>query len=152
MHFTLEKDADGWPPVAAETIWVRRLGDDLFQVDNVPFFVKLIAYHDRVEGDFEGNLLNFRRLAQPSGYATVRVIYNDPEKRDQLMQQLEKVGCEIEGAEQYSLLAIGIPPGKSIESAMSIIRDGHEKGWWDYEEGCLPAKPRRGLWSLFKKA
>lgn len=151
MHFDLQQDKVGWPPVAGESVWVKRLGDNLFQVENVPFFVMLIAYKDQVEGDFDGSVIQFRRHVKSSGYATIRVIFKTLEKQLELVRQLEEIRCEVEGSPQYKLLAIGIPPGNSFKQAMDIIRGGYEKKWWEYEEACLPPKPRKGLWDLFKK-
>jgi hypothetical protein len=152
MHFELEIDEVGWPPVAAESVWVKRMGENLFQIENVPFFARLVAYKDHVEGSFEGNVINFRRHVKSSGYATVRVLLNALEKQEELIQQLEEVKCEVEGAPQWNLLAIGIPAGKSFEKAIAILREGDQQKWWEYEESCLPAKPNGGLWSWFKKS
>ena len=150
MHFSLKEHRDGWPPVSEETVWVKSLGVNLFEVDNVPFFVRLVAYKDQVEGDFSGKILNFRRLAKSSGYATIRVIYRDVAKKEELIRELESMCCEVEGAEQYSLISIGIPPGKNFEQAMKLIREGHRREAWDYEEGCLPPKSKKGWRSMFK--
>jgi hypothetical protein len=151
MYFPLQQD-DGWPPVASESVWVSVVRKNLFQIENVPFFASLVAYKDHVQGRLEGNVIYFQRHAKSSGYATVRVIFSTLEKRDGLVHQLEQLGCQIEGAQQWNLIAIGILPGKPFEQTMEIIREGYKQKWWDYEESCLPPKPKRRIWDLFKSS
>ena len=149
MHFDLKQEEDGWPPVAGESVWVTRLHGNIFQVENVPFFAKRIAFNDHVEGHSHENVIYFRRHVKSSGYTTVRVIFHLLGKQDDLVHRLEALGCEIEGAPQFKLLAIGIPQGDDFERAMDAIREGYREKWWDYEESCFPAKPKRAWWRVF---
>lgn len=44
--FDLEVDEDGWPPVASERVWAFAVGDDLYEIDNAPWFVPGVAAGD----------------------------------------------------------------------------------------------------------
>ncbi|MCW2498014.1 DUF4265 domain-containing protein, partial [Jatrophihabitans sp.] len=40
---------DGWPPVSSERLWAFSLGDDIYRIDNAPWFVRDLAIGDLVE-------------------------------------------------------------------------------------------------------
>jgi len=47
--FQFDVDGDGWPPVAAETVWAFDLGGGRFRIDNPPWVVRNLAVGDIVE-------------------------------------------------------------------------------------------------------
>jgi hypothetical protein len=46
--FELEKEDEDYPPVNYERLWARRLEQGLFELDNIPFFVRDISAGDVV--------------------------------------------------------------------------------------------------------
>src|SRR5258708_3520106 len=73
--FDLRKDEEGYPPADTEQLWAEPLGNNLFKLDNVPFFVKGISCEDVVEAaaDSQGEL-RYRSLVRPSAHSTLRVV------------------------------------------------------------------------------
>jgi hypothetical protein len=74
--FELEVDEDGWPPVGGERVWAFDLGDDLYRIDNVPWFVRDLAVGDVVVAVPPGpeNHPVFRRIHTRSEHLTIRII------------------------------------------------------------------------------
>jgi len=89
----LEKDEDDYPPADYEGLWARALGEGLFQVDNIPFFAKGIAYGDIVSAVTEPRELRFREKE----VSTVGAL-------------LEKLGCAIERSHIPGLISVDVPP------------------------------------------
>jgi hypothetical protein len=74
--FPLEADADGWPPVGSERVWAFDLGQDRYQVNNAPWFVRDLAIDDVVIANAPGPHLNpiFERIESRSDHLTIRII------------------------------------------------------------------------------
>ncbi|MFY2561717.1 DUF4265 domain-containing protein [Corallococcus terminator] len=67
--FGLEQDEDCYPPAVAETPWAVRVGDGLFQLDNIPFFVRGLAVNDIVLATPEEGVFRYKEVVQPSGHS-----------------------------------------------------------------------------------
>ena len=141
--FDLKKDGDGYPPADTERLWAEPLGNNLFKIDNVPFFVKGISCEDVVEAssDTEGEL-RYRSLVRPSSHSTLRVILfrESPDPRPiedrvaDLRRQLEEVGCSTELSHIPGLIAVDTDSA-SIDRAFGVLRSGEKANLWEYEEG-----------------
>jgi hypothetical protein len=42
-----------------------------------------------------------------------------------------------EGIEQFSLVALDVPPDADSAAVKRLLREGEHDGWWEYEEGCI---------------
>jgi hypothetical protein len=143
--FELKKDADGYPPADTEGLWAEPLGNNLFKIDNVPFFVKGISCEDVVEAaaDSQGEL-RFRSLVRPSAHNTLRVIVfresPDPrpleERVADLRRQLEQVGCSTELSHMPGLIAVD-SESASLNRALGVLQSGEKSSLWEYEEGAV---------------
>lgn len=141
--FPLEVDADGWPPVSAERVWARPLGDDKYRLDNAPWFVRDIAEGDVVRAippDDSSWPVFVERLAW-GGNCTIRVI---PSSSAPLETTLEAVldlfanhGVTGEGAGSYPIVALTIPREADARAVKDLLRQGEADGRWEYEEGCV---------------
>lgn len=143
--FRLEKDADGYPPVDVEALWAESVGDNLFRIDNVPFFVKGISCDDVVEAvaDPEGEL-RFKSLVKSSAHNTFRVIVfrESPDQRPledrvaELRDRLAEIGCSTELSHAPGLVAIDAD-AESANKALEVLRAGEQSDLWEYEEAAL---------------
>jgi hypothetical protein len=143
--FELKKDPDGYPPADTEGLWAQPLGDNLFKIDNVPFFVKGISCEDVVEAapDSHGEL-RYRSLVRPSAHSTLRVIVfresPDPrpieERVADLRRQLEQVGCSTELSHMPGLIAVDTD-SESMNRALGVLQSGEKANLWEYEEGAV---------------
>lgn len=136
FHLRVE---DGWPPVGTESMWARPLSADVVEIDNTPFFVRGISCGDHVKviRDAAGTL-TATEVIEWSQRCTVRVVpfragplQGD---RQRVLGEFAVVGVTGEGIEQYGIVALDIPPTADLSAVKHLLRDGMERGWWDYEE------------------
>jgi hypothetical protein len=130
---------DGWPPVAVETIWCEPLGRGRYKVDNIPFFIRLLAVDDVVNAKGRGDdLRRFTGLAQYAGHCTIRLIPADPVDVPAIRAELVELGCTSEFDGGHRLIAIDIPPAADIPAVKRAILAA-AGGRWEYEEGSISA-------------
>lgn len=46
-------------------------------------------------------------------------------------------GADGEGADQYGIVALNVPPTADVAAVHALLFQGHAQGWWDIEEGCV---------------
>ena len=118
-----------------ETLWAIPVGDNLFRLDNVPFFAYRISDGDIVEAapDTDGMLM-FTRVVRKSGNRTIRALLPLPleeEPSSSLMETLKRVGCSFERA-SGRLVCISVPANVLLHSvADALITSGVE---WEYAD------------------
>lgn len=49
VRFLLPPEGDGCPPAESEGLWAEPLGDDLYRIDNTPWFVRDVSADDIVK-------------------------------------------------------------------------------------------------------
>ncbi|BEP33262.1 hypothetical protein GmRootV59_02360 [Variovorax sp. V59] len=133
VRFRLVQDADDWPPFAVESLWCTPIGDNIYQVGNVPYFVKDIRYRDKIKVTYDKGVAWFESVLEPSDYSTVHVFCFDPKKAQSLLKWAKKNGCIFEVAYKANYFAIGIPPSisrkawmKKFKALESLEDDGFE--------------------------
>lgn len=143
MRFRLQRDDNGWPPVESEGVWAKPCGGTEYELDNVPWFARSVAFGDRVraEPDDDGVLWVEERLLW-SGRYTVRVIpQGDEPAREQLQRIIEAfsaLGAACEGGlPAFQIVALDIPPTARLAEIKSLLVEGEAQGRWGFEEGCI---------------
>ena len=132
---------EGWPPVAAERVWASHLGEDLYRIDNPPWFVRDIAVGDVVRAKPPRPDAHpvFEDVVEPSDHVTIRLIcFRDGPLGGDLAQALQPftaLGVYGEGASDYSMLALDVEPTAPLQEVVAILRRGVQDGSWEYEEG-----------------
>jgi hypothetical protein len=135
---------DGWPPVKSERLWAEPLGDDLYRIDNVPWFARNLAEGDVVRAfapDARSWPVVTDRISW-SGNCTIRII---PLRSGPLQGDLQAVidrfvplGAQAEGAlPAFALVALTIPPESDLSAIASALQEGESDGSWSFEEGCI---------------
>ncbi|MBB2940472.1 hypothetical protein FB565_000176 [Actinoplanes lutulentus] len=136
FHIRVE---DGWPPVGTESMWARPVSTDIVELDNTPFFARGVSCgdHIRVVREDDGTLTAVE-VVEWSQRCTVRVVpFSDGPlqgDRQRVLDEFATVGVTGEGIEQFSIVALNIPPTTDLSAVKRLLRDGVERGWWDYEE------------------
>ncbi len=141
--YALQQSANGWPPVSAERMWATPTSlDNVVVLDNIPFFARGVSCYDvvAVRQDDDG-VLWVREQLRWSGNCTIRVIpYRDGPlhgDRRAVLDAFAPLGVEGEGVEQYSLVALNVPPEADLVAVKQLLRAGEQDNRWAYEEGCV---------------
>lgn len=137
VAFHLVQDADGYPPADWEHLWAHRVGESLFVLDNIPFFVRGVSLGDLVSVEHTGGLNQFREVVQPSGHSTLRVILFDTNLASGLRAKLKELGCETELSHLSNLIAVDVPSSKNLAEVRAVLTDGENSGGWEYEEAAV---------------
>lgn len=133
----LDKDEDDYPPADYEGLWAHPLGENLFQIDNIPFFARGIAWGDIVSASRVEQEFRFLEVVKPSGHSTLRLIIYDEKDTPSVQAQFEQHGCSIERSHIPGLIAVDIPPTVSMATLRPFLDEGEAQGRWGYEEACL---------------
>lgn len=122
-----------------ESLWAIKVEreENLYRVENIPFSLQNIAYHDIVRVELIENQLLATGIVQESGYSTIRIYFHELglEKIQEVQDYLTNLNCNSEKSNQ--LMAVAIPPQVDYLPIQGYLEEGENKGWWEYEEGCL---------------
>jgi hypothetical protein len=92
-----------------ESIWSIKQKDDLYKIDNIPFYVKNIALNDIVSAYFENDFFYFKELIQESGHSTIQIIFFESEVIESIVQDLKQMGCQLEGSDLPRYYSMDVP-------------------------------------------
>jgi hypothetical protein len=100
--------------VFVETPWAKRVGTNLYELDNLPWYAYGVSCGDVVEAvPAADGLPEFRRVVRKSGNRTVRVVLkpqaSESSESKALLDDLQSMGCDYEGM-NHSYIAVNIPP------------------------------------------
>ena len=142
MHIALDPNA--WHGKASEGIWVRRVGGDIYKVDNIPFYATGIGCGDEVIARAIDGRLVFQRVQHHSGHSTYRVIFKKEmrgtSKVTEFLNRVKNFGCSYEGLDGW-LFAIDVPPTGDIHQLYHWLETGEVRGDWEFEEGFYGTRP-----------
>lgn len=128
------ENADG--SVEIESVWAVPV-ENGYQIDNVPFYAKEVAYHDIVIAEpNEDGMLHFTGLVSASGHSTVRLWFANEADVAQVRDALRGMGCSSE-LDLSRLVAIDIPPSVPYERVRTYLDQQESAGIFEYEEACL---------------
>ena len=144
VTFPLIVDEDGYPPVGSERIWAKRLSKNLYEIDNIPFFVTGISCGDKITAKEVDGILYYDEVVEYSGNTTLHVILledKNPEaalqRKDELIGFLKSAGCEVEVSHIPTLISVQVPRSASLDAVIAYLKKGAEEKKWDYEESAL---------------
>ncbi len=142
VRFELEQDELGWPPASSEGLWALPVGEDLFELDNNPWFAMNVAAGDvfRARPDGDGVLWAAEKV-RSSGNCTLRVIpFKDGPlagDRQAVLDAFAPFGVDGEGIEQFGMVSLNVPSDAALAEVKGLLQRGVRDGWWDYDEGCI---------------
>ena len=140
IYFELDQDENGYPPDKWETLWAKPAGPDLYEIDNIPFYVKGISSGDLVLAEEKEGVLHFKRLVKPSGNSVFRLYLAEPTQVQAARDEFRQLKCESELSNLPRLIAVEIPNSVDFLEVGNHLTAGSESGRWDYEEGVLRHK------------
>ncbi len=133
----LVRDADGYPPVDYERVWIERIDESTGRLDNIPFFSRDVALGDVVKIEQVGDELRYVSTLKRSGNSLFRVVYYPPTDPAELRRRIEKLGCETEMDASHTLIAVSAPSGDHVKRLQALLAAGENKGELGYEEAIL---------------
>lgn len=127
-----------------ESMWARRIGDDLYELRNVPFFAYGLNFLDVVRATVDAPDLKpeIRAVVRKSGHRTLRVMFSDslPEGRAvELLDSLSPLKVSWEGANSRHF-ALDLEPDAD-EGAVRGRLDAWEAGGLLHYETCEALRP-----------
>ena len=135
--FELEDVAGVHPPDRWERLWAYRVGPGLYNIDNIPIFVKGISTGDVVSVQQVGSELYFKALIRPSSNSVFRLYFYDESDVTSTRENFRRLGCAWAESHFPDVIAVEIPNTVSIEPVVALIKEGAESGCWEYEPASL---------------
>ncbi|GKT20153.1 DUF4265 domain-containing protein [Acidovorax sp. SUPP2522] len=136
--FSLVPDEDGYPPFDYESVWAKKLNENLWKIDNIPFFVTDVSSGDivRIKRRKSGEN-HFLEVVEKCGHSTLRIFFNEESSVKEVRDQLLKMGCSTEASNIKKLISIDVPPEVSINKVKSYLELLNKQEILDIEDGCL---------------
>jgi hypothetical protein len=126
----------GWP-YATESMWAKKLGDNLYALRNVPFYAYGLSYDDRLQTVIRDKLRHVIKVVDRGGHSTYRIFAGLGRHNPAVNSLLERIhgsGCEIEAANDKHV-AIDIPPEVDVFRIYDLLDEAEKQGLWEFEEG-----------------
>ena len=111
--------------------------DDFFQVKELPFYSKNIAFDDMISVEIDGDSFYFEALIKASGHSVIQVTFLQQEKESEFIAQLRRKGYNFDDTTYKSFVSIDIPNKKSYNILKPILDRELQSGILDYRESCL---------------
>ena len=123
--------------IGGESLWATPLGNDLYRIENVPFFAYGVNFLDVVSATAESDDLipEVRKVVEPSGHRTYRVMFNKEvsrEKQVELLETLEKYDASYERADTRNI-AIDIKPSGDRVAVFDQLDEYEGAGFLSFE-------------------
>lgn len=116
--------ADG--SVDVETLWASRVAEDVYRLDNTPFYAYGVSWQDEVRAPYDDDegFATFSEGVRKSGNRTIRIMFEPPvqsgNSSDAVLNALKNLGCSYEGA-NASYVTISIPPGADFQRVRECL-------------------------------
>lgn len=139
-----------------ETVWVTPIGEELYQLENVPFFCYGVSLGDVVQArwrpedldelepdarpELEGCFPYFERVVRRGGNRTLRLALEDGDDRGALLAEISGLGCSYEHFPPL-LVAINVPAAVSLDAVMARL--AASGGQWENGDPETAAVPGR---------
>jgi hypothetical protein len=120
-----------------ETLWAKPIDENLYQLDNSPFFAYGVSWQDVIEARVgDDHVLEYVRCVKKSGNRTVRLIFQGYRNTDSLAEEfltaLRNLGCSYEGM-QPSMISVNVPPSVHLEVVTEYLKN--QSGiQWEYAD------------------
>lgn len=131
-----------------ESVWATKIKEDIYRIENIPFYVREFAYGDLVKAYLKNDSLHVEGLFEESGNSTIRILVNeeDLDLKDEITEDLIRLGCGWEGSNMKRLISVNIPRAIDYSEVESFLITGEELlETFEYEEGCVSSKHKNDL-------
>jgi hypothetical protein len=132
----IELESTDWHNYKTESLWVRAIGGDLYQICNIPFYAMGLSYGDIIRATLVNGDLVFMDVARRDGHSTYRFFIMDGITDEQWLpywQPLEELGCTYEKGTQH-LFGVDVPAHVDVNRAYELLDAGEKAGVWGFQE------------------
>lgn len=137
-------DPQPWHDTRVERLWVSRIAETVFRLENSPFYAYGLSFGDYVIARNVDGVLTFEKASRSGGHSTYRIIAapsTDLEKfSDELKLQLRAFGCSFEGNGR-GVFSIDVPPAADVEGLYCWLSAGETEAKWSFEEAHFGKNP-----------
>jgi len=141
VHFKLEPEGDGFPPIGVESLNGYCDRSDLVRLDNTPFFAIGVALGDVVlyEKHPSKNEYWYCGVYSESGNKALSIIFLDEACKEEVYQHLKSSGCYCEYGEfgNFNMLAVGVYASLNYSEIASYLGEKEAGGLISYAELCV---------------
>ena len=135
-YVSLEQDEDGYPPFESEELDVELRHDGACTVVGIPVFTNGIAVDDIVSviQTDEDDRWWVTSVMLASGHGTVRVVPFGETSFDEIVAELEAVGCVAHGTD-FGVVAVDVLPDVDGDALTGVLEAGRSAGRWEFDVG-----------------
>lgn len=119
-----------------ESLWATKRGE-LYEINNIPFFINNIALKDIVSVEIDEDDLYFENLIKESGNSTIQLVSFTESSQEEIGSKFEKINCSWEGSHLPNYISINIPRETNYLRVRQLLDEGVDQGIWDYKEACI---------------
>lgn len=122
----------------SESLWSNSLGNQLYELQNIPFYAEHLNLQDIVKCDESvDGLPVIQKLVKRSGNRTLRVIFRDETPEDTCVDIIWELGKQKIFSEKVAdrRFMFNIPPTSDYAWAQSFLNEKENEGLlWVYEQ------------------
>ncbi len=123
--------------IGGESMWATPLGNDLFKVENIPFYAYGLNFHDivRATPDSEGQIPEIRALVEPSGHRPFRVFFQkniSRGKQEEILDLLSVLTVSYERANEI-YFSLDVQPEGSYQAVFDKLDELMEEDILEFE-------------------
>lgn len=128
----------GW--MKHESFWAEALGDNLYRVGNILWFVYDTHLHDVVEAVAQqpGEIPTVTKVVRRSGRKTLRVMFDQAlpaEEAVGILDELQQIGVTYERGRKRGFYAMDVPAETDYQAVCNRLWQLKHQGRLDFETG-----------------
>ena len=111
--------------IGGESFWATPLGNDLFKLENIPFYAYGVNFHDIVKAtsDSDEVIPEIRELVKPSGHQTFRVFFEkniDRQRQEEILNSMKDLTISYERCNEI-FFSLDIQPNGSYQAVFDRL-------------------------------
>ena len=123
--------------IDGESMWATPLGNDLFLIENVPFYAYGLNFHDivRATPDSDDQIPEIRELVQSSGHRTFRVFFKkhiSRQRQEEVLDSMKELTVSYERANEIYFSLDMLPTG-GYQAVFDELENLTEKNILEFE-------------------
>ncbi len=120
----------------SESLWAKKLKNNIFELDNSPFDLYGFSYKDKVKAaNISDGIYRFTELYKRGGHSTYRVklaVEASHEDFLNIWPELKVLGCSYESTD--GLYSIDFTSIDAVHKGYSVLENYEQSGIWHFEE------------------